>query len=124
MIRLEFLFSSLMSLTRCFVTMRNSNIIQIYVNDQSCATMTSTDNLTFKDCQCFRISILRFVCLLWFLCHDDGLKLVVLIKCDLLRPPIQEARASCLFFLIRYWSTFSLTVTCNKKSNRASLLHS
>lgn len=29
-----------------------------------------------------------------------------------------------LFFLIRYWSTFSLTVTCNKKSNRASLLHS
>lgn len=57
---------------------------EIYVNDQSCATMTSTDNLTYKDCQCFRISILRFVCLLWF---------VVLIKCDLLRPPIQEARA-------------------------------
>lgn len=66
---------------------------EIYVNDQSCATMTSTDNLTYKDCQCFRISILRFVCLLWFLCHDDGVKWVVLIKCDLLRPPIQEARA-------------------------------
>lgn len=47
---------------------------EIYVNDQSCATMTSTDNLTDKDCQCFRISILRFVCLLWFLCHDDGVK--------------------------------------------------
>lgn len=31
---------------------------EIYVNDQSCATMTSTDNLTYKDCQCFRISIL------------------------------------------------------------------
>lgn len=24
---------------------------EIYVNDQSCATMTSTDNLTYKDCQ-------------------------------------------------------------------------